>query len=63
MRFHRSPGWPSDTLAFACCPLWAPTLLSRLVELSRQIKFVIVFLFAVNWLDSKSAVEYLRLSG
>src|SRR5712691_4504321 len=33
------------------------------VELSRQIKFVIVFLFAVNWLDSKSAVRVLAIVG
>ncbi len=33
------------------------------VELSRQIKFFIVYLFAVNWLDSKSAVRVLAILG
>jgi len=33
------------------------------VELSRQLKFFSVYLFAVNWLDSKSAVRVLAMVG
>ena len=60
-----APGWLA--IVYLCVCLLSLTEAASpylgLVEISRQVKFFIVFLFAVNCIDSKSAVRALVLAG